>query len=107
MPDTAGRGRGGSRSDAQRQAAPASSVPGSSASRSSHRSGGQAAPERSGTRPWQRQSADARPAADTRAANDGDDADPDDPDLASSGLVGAPLVAQMLGGTVIDEIPEG
>ena len=48
-----------------------------------------------------------RPAAETRAANDGDDADPDDPDLASTGLVGAPLIAQMLGGTVIDEIPEG
>ena len=32
------------------------------------------------------------------------DASPDDPDVASSGLVGAPLVAQMLGGTVIDEI---
>ena len=31
------------------------------------------------------------------------DASPDDPDVASSGLVGAPLVAQILGGTVIDE----
>jgi len=31
------------------------------------------------------------------------DASPDDPDMASSGLVGAPLVAQILGGTVIDE----
>ncbi|MCL3859588.1 DNA polymerase III subunit gamma and tau [Actinotalea sp. K2] len=35
-----------------------------------------------------------------------DDPSPDDPDLISSGLVGAPLVAQMLGGTVIDEIPD-
>ncbi|WP_250447678.1 hypothetical protein, partial [Actinotalea sp. C106] len=41
----------------------------------------------------------------TRPASE-DDYDPDDPDLASSGLVGAPLVAQMLGGTVIDEIPD-
>jgi len=32
-----------------------------------------------------------------------DDPSPDDPDLAGSGLIGAPLVAQLLGGTVIDE----
>lgn len=32
-----------------------------------------------------------------------DSPSPDDPDLASSGLTGAPLVAQMLGGVVIDE----
>lgn len=32
-----------------------------------------------------------------------DELSPDDPDVASSGLVGAPLVAQILGGTVIDE----
>ncbi|WP_146841584.1 DNA polymerase III subunit gamma and tau [Cellulomonas composti] len=32
-----------------------------------------------------------------------DELSPDDPDVASSGLVGAPLVAQLLGGTVIDE----
>jgi DNA polymerase-3 subunit gamma/tau len=32
-----------------------------------------------------------------------DEPSPDDPDIASSGLIGAPLVAQMLGGTVIDE----
>ncbi|WP_372594107.1 DNA polymerase III subunit gamma and tau [Actinotalea sp.] len=40
------------------------------------------------------------------APSDGSDASPDDPELASSGLIGAPLVAQMLGGTVIDEIPD-
>ena len=40
------------------------------------------------------------------ASSDGSDASPDDPELASSGLIGAPLVAQMLGGTVIDEIPD-
>ena len=33
-----------------------------------------------------------------------DDPQPDDEDLASSGLVGAPLVAQMLGGVVVNEI---
>ncbi len=52
----------------------------------------------------------ARPAPATRqrrpAPDDGSDASPDDPELAGSGLVGAPLVAQMLGGTVIDEIPD-
>ncbi|MGV8979335.1 MAG: DNA polymerase III subunit gamma and tau [Cellulomonas sp.] len=32
-----------------------------------------------------------------------DDPSPDDPDLMSSSLTGAPLVAQLLGGTVIDE----
>ena len=32
-----------------------------------------------------------------------DSPSPDDPDLVTSGLSGAPLVAQMLGGTVIDE----
>lgn len=32
-----------------------------------------------------------------------DDPSPDDPDITSSSLMGAPLVAQMLGGTVIDE----
>ncbi|WP_024286720.1 DNA polymerase III subunit gamma and tau [Cellulomonas sp. KRMCY2] len=46
------------------------------------------------------------PAAPT-SVDEGEDADPDDPDLASTGLVGAPLIAQMLGGTVIDEIPDG
>jgi DNA polymerase-3 subunit gamma/tau len=34
------------------------------------------------------------------------DASPDAPDRDDSGLVGAPLVAQMLGGTVIDEVDE-
>ncbi|PFG34354.1 DNA polymerase III subunit gamma and tau [Sanguibacter antarcticus] len=33
-----------------------------------------------------------------------DDPQPDDEDLASSGLVGAPLVVQMLGGVVVDDI---
>ncbi|HWS58261.1 MAG TPA: hypothetical protein VN257_06955 [Actinotalea sp.] len=40
------------------------------------------------------------------SAEEAADASPDDPDLASTGLIGAPLVAQMLGGTVIDEIPD-
>jgi DNA polymerase-3 subunit gamma/tau len=32
-----------------------------------------------------------------------DSPSPDDPDIASSHLTGPPLVAQLLGGTVIDE----
>ena len=32
-----------------------------------------------------------------------DEPSPDDPEISGSSLVGAPLVAQMLGGTVIDE----
>ncbi len=48
----------------------------------------------------------SRPAAPAPAPNDGSDASPDDPELVGSGLVGAPLIAQMLGGTVIDEIPD-
>lgn len=46
------------------------------------------------------------PSAPAPRYDDGEDTDPDDPDIASTGLVGAPLIAQMLGGTVIDEIPE-
>lgn len=48
----------------------------------------------------------SRPAGPAPAPNDGSDASPDDPELVGSGLVGAPLIAQMLGGTVIDEIPD-
>lgn len=48
----------------------------------------------------------ATPPPRTPATDPADDASPDDPELTSSGLVGAPLVAQMLGGTVIDEIPD-
>jgi DNA polymerase-3 subunit gamma/tau len=48
----------------------------------------------------------AAPPQRTPATDPAEDASPDDPELTSSGLVGAPLVAQMLGGTVIDEIPE-
>ena len=72
-------------------------------------SGSAAAPGRSaGRRPWEAAAGTtSQRSADPRAANDGADADPDDPDISGSGLVGAPLVAQMLGGTVIDEIPEG
>ncbi|WP_258725742.1 DNA polymerase III subunit gamma and tau [Cellulomonas sp. NS3] len=39
----------------------------------------------------------------TRSAPVEDFPSPDDPDLATSGLTGAPLVAQLLGGTIIDE----
>jgi DNA polymerase-3 subunit gamma/tau len=44
---------------------------------------------------------EARPSASASFADD--EPSPDDPDIVSSGLVGAPLIAQMLGGTVIDE----
>ncbi|MBX9246820.1 hypothetical protein ICW40_18685, partial [Actinotalea ferrariae] len=47
-----------------------------------------------------------QPVRERRPEDDGEDASPDDPDLLSTGLVGAPLVAQMLGGSVIDEIVE-
>ncbi|RXR27069.1 DNA polymerase III subunit gamma and tau [Oerskovia turbata] len=42
-------------------------------------------------------------AARVTVSMDDDSPSDDDPDLASSGLVGAPLVAQLLGGVVIDE----
>jgi DNA polymerase III subunit gamma/tau len=45
----------------------------------------------------------AAAAASRPAVTEDDDPSPDDPDITSSSLVGAPLVAQMLGGTVIDE----
>jgi DNA polymerase-3 subunit gamma/tau len=45
----------------------------------------------------------AQEAPSARASFADDDPSPDDPDISSSGLVGAPLVAQLLGGTVIDE----
>lgn len=53
-----------------------------------------------------------RQAARTRAeevarAQVVDDPQPDDEDLMSSTLIGAPLVAQLLGGVVIDEIRDG
>lgn len=63
------------------------------------------APPRSRPTPPQRPSP-SRPAVPPPAPNDGSDASPDDPELMGSGLVGAPLIAQMLGGTVIDEIPD-
>lgn len=55
-----------------------------------------------------RQAAERRAAAqraqDEARAKVVDDPQPDDEDLASSGQVGAPLVAQILGGVVIEEI---
>ena len=52
------------------------------------------------------------PAGAPRAASSDDGPDfydepsADDPDITSAGLVGVPLVVQVLGGTVIDEIVE-
>ena len=45
---------------------------------------------------------DGRPGASTWSAEP-DEPSPDDPLIDGSGLVGAPLVARLLGGTVIDE----
>lgn len=45
----------------------------------------------------------ARESASRSNPNVPDDPSPDDPDITTSTLIGAPLVAQMLGGTVIDE----
>ncbi|ACZ20433.1 DNA polymerase III, subunit gamma/tau [Sanguibacter keddieii DSM 10542] len=58
-----------------------------------------------------RQAAERR-FAEERAAEEArahvvDDPQPDDEDLASTGLVGVPLVTQILGGTIIDEIVDG
>lgn len=47
-----------------------------------------------------------RPEAPSAAADFYDEPSEDDPDIASAGLVGVPLVVQVLGGTVIDEIVE-
>jgi len=41
------------------------------------------------------------------APDDGDEPSADDPDIASTGLVGVPLVVQVLGGKVIDEVVDG
>lgn len=53
----------------------------------------------------ERGAAAARASAAAAAASqvEPDEPSPDDPDIAGSNLVGAPLVAQMLGGRVIDE----
>ena len=42
----------------------------------------------------------------TTSADEEDHPDPSDPDLETSEVVGAPLVARLLGGTVIDEITD-
>jgi DNA polymerase-3 subunit gamma/tau len=57
----------------------------------------------------QRAGAPAR--APGKASPDGkpdfyDEPSADDPDITSAGLVGVPLVVQVLGGTVIDEVVE-
>jgi len=79
-----------------------------SASQSSARPAGQPSARPVSGRPMSAREAGelayARAEAARRAAAAVEDSpSPDDPDLAASGLTGAPLVAQMLGGTVIDE----
>ncbi|TNC17527.1 DNA polymerase III subunit gamma and tau [Georgenia sp. 311] len=73
----------------------------------------QAAPEqgqRSGERPWERhapggsaQSAASAPESRRMVAPADDTPSMDDPDAENSGLVGAPLIERMLGGTIISE----
>ena len=46
------------------------------------------------------------PLATPPSADPSEEASPDDPELSESGMVGEPLIAQMLGGTVIDEVTE-
>ena len=75
---------------------------------SSGPSGRAAPPASSGGRPSAREAGERAHAAATRRSAGSaplveDSPSPDDPDLASSGLTGQSLVAQMLGGTVIDE----
>lgn len=48
----------------------------------------------------------SRPASSDDGPDFYDEPSADDPDIASAGLVGVPLVVQVLGGTVIDEIVE-
>ncbi|WP_028049697.1 DNA polymerase III subunit gamma and tau [Cellulomonas sp. URHD0024] len=45
----------------------------------------------------------ARESAARATPSEPDEPSPDDPEISGSSLIGAPLVAQMLGGTVIDE----
>lgn len=53
-----------------------------------------------------RPAAGQAPAAPRPSADPSEETSPDDPELTESGMVGEPLVAQMLGGTVIDEVTE-
>lgn len=67
------------------------------------RPAGGAAPTESPRQAAERRVAASRAQEEARAKIV-DDPQPDDEDLASSGQVGAPLVAQILGGVVIEEI---
>ncbi|MFS0703904.1 hypothetical protein AB6N23_05210, partial [Cellulomonas sp. 179-A 9B4 NHS] len=49
----------------------------------------------------------ARAAQSQARTAEPDEPSPDDPTISSSGLVGAPLVMQVLGGRVIDEQVDG
>ena len=64
--------------------------------------GGVPSPAASGTA-RERGMAAARESAARVVPGVPDDPSPDDPEISGSSLIGAPLVAQMLGGTVIDE----
>ena len=68
--------------------------------------GGDALPGETPRQAAERRVAESRAAEEARAQVV-DDPQPDDEDLVSSGLVGVPLVTQILGGTIVDEIVEG
>ncbi len=90
-------------------AEPPASAPGTSSARDQ----AFAAARQARTAPAPRAAQAGEPPHGTQApssAFDDDAPSPDDPDIESTGLVGAPLVARLLGGTVIDEIvdhPDG
>jgi len=85
-------------------AAPGSAQGSASAPASDERGAASPAPDPGAQSARERGVAAAAAAASARSrAVEIDDPSPDDPDITSSSLVGAPLIAQMLGGTVIDE----
>jgi DNA polymerase-3 subunit gamma/tau len=55
----------------------------------------------------ERQSRQESARSGSAAPDDMDESSADDPDITSTGLVGVPLVVQVLGGKVIDEVVEG
>lgn len=80
--------------------APRTAPPEHSAPAGPHSTPGASAPGGHPSPPWEAEIPAAEP------PDDYDEYSPDDADIGGSDLVGPPLVAKMLGGTVIDEIVE-
>ncbi|ANC32432.1 DNA polymerase III subunit gamma and tau [Isoptericola dokdonensis] len=103
----AGRSGGSASSAAPAGDRPSSGTNGPSGAGGTPSSGARAAAARAAARPTASAVPD-RPAAPEPPPDpgyaDGDDASDDDPDIASTGLVGVPLVVKMLDGAVIDEV---